>query len=29
MVQGSLSVDSFLGLGTGSDESLLYLLTGN
>ena len=29
MVQGSFSVDSFLGLGTGSDESLLYLLTGN
>lgn len=29
MVQGSLTVDSFLGLGTGADESLLYLLTGN
>lgn len=29
MVQGSLTVDSFLGIGTGSDESLLYLLTGN
>lgn len=29
MVQGSLSVDSFLGLGSSYDESLLYLLTGN
>lgn len=29
MIQGSLTVDSFLGIGTGSDESLLYLLTGN
>lgn len=29
MVQGSLTVDSFLGLGSSYDESLLYLLTGN
>lgn len=29
MIQGSLTVDSFLGLGNGYDESLLYLLTGN
>jgi len=29
MVQGSLSLDSFLGLGNSYDESLVYLLTGN
>jgi hypothetical protein len=29
IVQGSLSMDSFLGLGTANDESILYLLTGN
>jgi len=29
LVQGSLTVDSFLGLGSSYDESLLYLLTGN
>jgi len=29
MMQGSLSVDAFLGLGSSYDESLLYLLTGN
>lgn len=28
IVQGSLSVDSFLGLGNTNDESILYLLTG-
>jgi len=29
IVQGSLSMDSFLGLGNTNDESILYLLTGN
>jgi hypothetical protein len=29
LVQGSLSFDSFLGLGNGHDESILCLLTGN
>ena len=29
IVQGSLSVDSFLGLGNTYDESILCLLTGN
>jgi len=29
IVQGSLSFDSFLGLGNGNDESILCLLTGN
>jgi hypothetical protein len=29
IIQGSLSFDSFLGLGNGSDESILCLLTGN
>jgi hypothetical protein len=29
IVQGSLSFDSFLGLGNGYDESILCLLTGN
>lgn len=29
MIQGSLSLDSFLGIGNGSDESILCLLTGN
>jgi hypothetical protein len=29
MIQGSLSFDSFLGLGNGYDESILCLLTGN
>ena len=29
MMEGSLSLDSFLGLGGGNDESILCLLTGN
>jgi hypothetical protein len=29
MIQGSLSLDSFLGLGNSYDESIVYLLTGN
>ncbi|OFY77338.1 MAG: hypothetical protein A2V46_07520 [Bacteroidetes bacterium RBG_19FT_COMBO_42_7] len=29
MMEGSLSLDSFLGLGGGDDESILCLLTGN
>lgn len=29
IMQGSLSFDSFLGLGNGYDESILCLLTGN
>lgn len=29
IVQGSLSIDSFLGLGNSYDESILCLLTGN
>ena len=29
IVQGSLSIDSFLGLGNTNDESILCLLTGN
>ncbi|TFG41929.1 MAG: hypothetical protein E4H43_03810 [Bacteroidia bacterium] len=29
VVQGSLSFDSFLGLGDSYDESIVYLLTGN
>jgi len=29
IIQGSLSLDSFLGLGNGYDESILCLLTGN
>ncbi len=28
IVQGSLSIDSFLGLGSSNDESIFYLLTG-
>lgn len=29
LAEGSLSVNSFLGIGNSSDESLVYLLTGN
>jgi hypothetical protein len=29
IIQGSLSLDSFLGLGNAHDESILCLLTGN
>jgi hypothetical protein len=29
MIQGSFSLDSFLGLGNGYDESIICLLTGN
>jgi len=29
MIQGSISLDSFLGLGDSLDESILCLLTGN
>lgn len=29
LIQGSLSVDSFLGLGNSHDESIVCLLTGN
>lgn len=29
MIEGSLSLDSFLGMGDSYDESILYLLTGN
>jgi len=29
VIQGSLSFDSFLGLGDSYDESIVYLLTGN
>lgn len=29
LVEGSLSFDSFLGLGNSSDESIYFLLTGN
>jgi hypothetical protein len=29
IIQGSISIDSFLGLGDSYDESMLYLLTGN
>jgi len=29
MIQGSFSLDSFLGLGNSSDETIICLLTGN
>ena len=29
VIQGSISLDSFLGLGDSYDESIVYLLTGN
>jgi hypothetical protein len=29
LMEGSLSLNSFLGLGNSNDESIIYLLTGN